>query len=47
VFLQDEMRLMGIKACLVLGTLIVFCSYSKRLRWSPLKSQRLIVDTVN
>uniref|UniRef100_A0A7S3VM99 Cytochrome c domain-containing protein n=2 Tax=Dunaliella tertiolecta TaxID=3047 RepID=A0A7S3VM99_DUNTE len=44
---QDEMRLMGIKACLVLTAMIAFCSYSKRLRWAPLKSQRIIVNTIN
>lgn len=41
------MRLMGIKACLVLSALIGFCAYSKRLRWAPLKSQRIILDVAN
>jgi ubiquinol-cytochrome c reductase cytochrome c1 subunit len=41
------MRVMGIKACLVLGLLIGFASYSKRLRWAPIKSQRLVVNTIN
>jgi len=44
---QDEMRLMGIKALLVVTALTVFCAYSKRLRWAPLKSQRIITDVVN
>ena len=30
---QDEMRVMGIKACFVLSLMIAFASYSKRLRW--------------
>ncbi len=38
---------MGIKACVVLTAMIGFMSYSKRLRWSVLKSQRIVVDTVN
>lgn len=45
--LQDEMRLMGFKALLMIGILIGFASYSKRLRWAPLKSQRLVMDVVN
>jgi ubiquinol-cytochrome c reductase cytochrome c1 subunit len=44
---QDEMRLMGIKACLMITILIGFASYSKRLRWAPLKSQRIVMDVVN
>lgn len=44
---QDEMRMMGIKACFVLSLMIAFASYSKRLRWAPLKSQRLVMDVVN
>lgn len=44
---QDEMRIMGIKACFVLSLMIVFASYSKRLRWAPLKSQRIVMDVVN
>mmetsp|Transcript_35107 Transcript_35107/g.88903 ORF Transcript_35107/g.88903 Transcript_35107/m.88903 type:complete len:316 (-) Transcript_35107:434-1381(-) len=44
---QDEMRVMGIKACVTLLAIIGFVSYSKRLRWAPLKSQRIVIDTVN
>lgn len=44
---QDEMRVMGIKAVMMCAILIGFCSYSKRLRWAPLKSQRLVMDVVN
>ncbi|KAG1660002.1 hypothetical protein FOA52_009822 [Chlamydomonas sp. UWO 241] len=44
---QDEMRVMGIKACFVLSLMIAFASYSKRLRWAPLKSQRIVMDVVN
>jgi len=44
---QDEMRVMGIKAVLLVSAMIVFASYSKRLRWSVIKSQRIVVDTVN
>ncbi|KXZ44456.1 hypothetical protein GPECTOR_67g296 [Gonium pectorale] len=44
---QDEMRVMGIKAVLMLSVLIAFASYSKRLRWAPIKSQRIVVDVVN
>ena len=44
---QDDMRVMGIKACFVLSLMIAFASYSKRLRWAPLKSQRLVFDVVN
>lgn len=41
------MRLMGIKACLMIVILIGFTSYSKRLRWAPVKSQRIVLDVVN
>lgn len=41
------MRLMGLKACVVLTAMIGFMSYSKRLRWAPIKSQRIVLDTVN
>ncbi|GFH19176.1 cytochrome c domain-containing protein, partial [Haematococcus lacustris] len=44
---QDEMRVMGIKALLVLFALLGFASYSKRLKWAPIKSQRIVLDTVN
>lgn len=44
---QDEMRIMGIKACLIVGAMIAFMSYSKRLKWSVLKSQRIVLDVVN
>ncbi|GAX85768.1 hypothetical protein CEUSTIGMA_g13183.t1 [Chlamydomonas eustigma] len=44
---QDEMRVMGIKACFVLTLMIAFASYSKRLRWAPLKSQRIVMNVVN
>jgi len=44
---QDEMRVMGIKACFVISLMIAFASYSKRLRWAPIKSQRLVFDVVN
>eukprot|EP00798_Chlamydomonas_sp_ICE-L_P009502 gene9502-8944_t len=44
---QDEMRVMGIKAILVLTLCFGFASYSKRLRWAPLKSQRIVLDVVN
>lgn len=44
---QDEMRVMGLKALLVLGLCFGFASYSKRLRWAPLKSQRIVLDVVN
>lgn len=44
---QDEMRIMGIKACFVIIVMIGFMSYSKRLRWSVLKSQKLVMDTIN
>lgn len=44
---QDEMRVMGLKALMMIGILIGFASYSKRLRWAPLKSQRLVMDVVN
>jgi ubiquinol-cytochrome c reductase cytochrome c1 subunit len=45
--LQDEMRLMGLKACLVVVGMIGFMSYAKRLNWAPLKSQRIVLDVVN
>ncbi len=41
------MRVMGIKACFVISLMIVFASYSKRLKWAPLKSQRLVFNVVN
>lgn len=41
------MRVMGIKACVILTAMIGFMSYSKRLKWAPLKSQRIVIDTVN
>ncbi|KAG2489268.1 hypothetical protein HYH03_012288 [Edaphochlamys debaryana] len=44
---QDEMRVMGIKACLMISLLIGFAAYSKRLRWAPIKSQRIVMDVVN
>jgi len=44
---QDEMRIMGIKAVFVLSLMMAFASYSKRLRWAPLKSQRIVMDVVN
>lgn len=44
---QDEMRMMGLKAMIMISILIGFASYSKRLRWAPLKSQRLVMDVVN
>ncbi|KAG2423581.1 hypothetical protein HXX76_015220 [Chlamydomonas incerta] len=44
---QDEMRVMGIKACLMISILIGFAAYSKRLRWAPIKSQRIVMDVVN
>ncbi|GLC36765.1 hypothetical protein PLESTB_000785400 [Pleodorina starrii] len=44
---QDEMRVMGIKACLMITILIGFAAYSKRLRWAPVKSQRIVMDVVN
>lgn len=44
---QDEMKQMGLKAIFVLTLLLGFCSYSKRLRWAPLKSQRIVMNVVN
>ncbi|PNH11603.1 Cytochrome c1-2, heme protein, mitochondrial [Tetrabaena socialis] len=44
---QDEMRIMGIKAVMMITILIGFASYSKRLRWAPIKSQRIVMDVVN
>ncbi len=41
------MRVMGIKACLMISILIGFAAYSKRLRWAPIKSQRIVLDVVN
>lgn len=41
------MRQMGIKAVLMLVLMIGFASYSKRLRWAPLRSQRFVFDVVN
>ena len=38
------MRVMGIKFCLVVAGMIVFAAYSKRLRWAPLRSQRIVLD---
>lgn len=44
---QDEMRVMGLKACLVVGIMMAFSIYSKRLRWGPLKSQKVVMNVVN
>ncbi len=41
------MRIMGIKACVVVTAMIGFMSYAKRLKWAPLKSQRIVLDVVN
>ena len=44
---QDEMRLMGLKACLVISIMFLFSVYAKRLKWGVLKSQRIVSDTIN
>ncbi len=41
------MRIMGIKAVMLVSAMIAFSAYAKRLRWAPLKSQRIVLDVVN
>jgi hypothetical protein len=41
------MRVMGVKASVVLIALIAYASYSKRLKWAALKSQQIVFKVVN
>lgn len=43
----DERKLMGIKAVAIISIMWAFALYQKRLRWSTLKSRRIVVDVVN
>jgi hypothetical protein len=38
---QDERKLVGIKALTILGLMMVYSIYQKRLKWAPLKSRRV------
>jgi ubiquinol-cytochrome c reductase cytochrome c1 subunit len=44
---QDERKLMGVKAITVIGIMWAFAVYQKRLRWSVLKSRKIVMDVVN
>ncbi|KAF8072580.1 hypothetical protein HT031_000240 [Scenedesmus sp. PABB004] len=44
---QDERKLMGVKALTIIGIMWGFALYQKRLRWSVLKSRKVVVDVVN
>lgn len=44
---QDEMKQMGIKAIVVITLSWLVLIYQKRLRWAPLKSSRIVMDTIN
>jgi ubiquinol-cytochrome c reductase cytochrome c1 subunit len=44
---MDERKLMGIKGMTIIGVMWAFAIYQKRLRWSVLKSRKVVVDVVN
>jgi ubiquinol-cytochrome c reductase cytochrome c1 subunit len=43
---HDERKLMGIKGLTVIGIMFLFATYQKRLRWSVLKSRKIVLDVV-
>lgn len=43
---HDERKLMGIKGMAIIGIMWGFAIYHKRLRWSVLKSRKVVVDVV-
>ncbi|GMH45206.1 hypothetical protein BSKO_13163 [Bryopsis sp. KO-2023] len=44
---SDERKLMGVKWVFALGLMFVLASYYKRWKWAPLKSRRIVLDTIN
>ncbi|KAF6264543.1 cytochrome c1 [Scenedesmus sp. NREL 46B-D3] len=44
---QDERKLMGIKAMTLIAVMWAYAVYQKRLRWSTLKSRKVVVDVIN
>jgi ubiquinol-cytochrome c reductase cytochrome c1 subunit len=44
---MEERKLMGFKWIFVLSLALLQAVYQRRLRWSPLKSRKVIVDVVN
>lgn len=44
---QDERKLMGVKAMALIGIMWAYAVYQKRLRWSVLKSRKIVLDVVN
>lgn len=38
---------MGVKAMTIISIMWAFAMYQKRLRWSVLKSRKVVVDVVN
>jgi ubiquinol-cytochrome c reductase cytochrome c1 subunit len=44
---HDERKLMGIKGMTIIGIMWMFAIYHKRLRWSTLKSRKVVLDVVN
>jgi ubiquinol-cytochrome c reductase cytochrome c1 subunit len=44
---QDDHKVAGMKAVILLVALFGFVGYSKRLIWAPLKTQRIVMDVVN
>jgi ubiquinol-cytochrome c reductase cytochrome c1 subunit len=44
---QDERKLMGLKAMTLIAIMWTYAIYQKRLRWSTLKSRKVVVDVIN
>eukprot|EP00239_Pterosperma_sp_CCMP1384_P001299 CAMPEP_0197847670 /NCGR_PEP_ID=MMETSP1438-20131217/6718_1 /TAXON_ID=1461541 /ORGANISM="Pterosperma sp., Strain CCMP1384" /LENGTH=259 /DNA_ID=CAMNT_0043459659 /DNA_START=262 /DNA_END=1041 /DNA_ORIENTATION=+ len=44
---HDERKLMGSKFVFVMTIVAMVAAYSKRQKWAPIKSRRVIVDVVN
>merc|ERR1711874_418386 len=44
---HDERKLMGSKFVLVMSLAALVAGYSKRQKWAPLKSRRVVVDAIN
>eukprot|EP00898_Chlorokybus_atmophyticus_P007893 jgi/Chlat1/8104/Chrsp75S07555 len=44
---HDERKLMGLKWVLVLSIVLLQAAYYKRWKWAPIKSRRVVVDTIN
>ncbi|KAK7316108.1 hypothetical protein VNO77_34834 [Canavalia gladiata] len=44
---MEERKLMGFKWILILSLALLQAAYYRRLRWSPLKSRKLVLDVIN